>query len=421
MAVEYTVGITNRFLTLTSDDEDAELSLGKENVKEEKKDKKKLDKKVVKQGIKDAKQQPNKKEIVNEDNKKENKSDNRRGGDRGGRAPRGDNTRRENERNNQMSSGGPRERRDRDDKGDGQRRAGGFNSGGGGFRRDRDGGPKEGDLSAAREGGDRGGFGGRGRGGRGGRGRGGFGGGGGRGAGAGRKREFERRSGSDRSGQQSSVRPQEKREGGGSYNWGSATETGEEEKEVFPQSGEEPVADWADASPDPEKVENGDGEQEGGEKDDENKEEEQKEMSLEEWKELQGKYRSKMTFSVRKPGEGEKQGQWKNTMVLKKEEEEESLFTPKQVYEEKIKTSGRVKHTIDVDYQIAASDKGAPSRGRGGRGGGRGDGRRGRGEGRGGRGGFGNRGGRGGFGGQRDGSEPHFDLTATEEFPTLGN
>ena len=78
-----------------------------------------------------------------------------------------------------------------------------------------------------------------------------------------------------------------------------------------------------------------------------------------------------------------------------------------------------MKHTIDVDYHIA-SDKGSGGGGRGrggrGRGGGRG--------GRGGRGGFGGRGGRaGGFGGHQDSgsNEPRFDLTAAEEFPTLGN
>lgn len=99
----------------------------------------------------------------------------------------------------------------------------------------------------------------------------------------------------------------------------------------------------------------------------------------------------------------------------------------KQVYEEKIKTSGRVKHTIDVDYHIASNQGGGGGGGDGGgRGGGRGRGGRGRGGGRGGRGGrggFSGRGGRGGsFGSQQDSNkEPNFDLTAAEEFPTLGN
>lgn len=43
-------------------------------------------------------------------------------------------------------------------------------------------------------------------------------------------------------------------------------------------------------------------------------------MTLEEWKEIQEKIRAKINFQVRKPGEGEKKGQWKNTRVLQKTE-----------------------------------------------------------------------------------------------------
>lgn len=51
--------------------------------------------------------------------------------------------------------------------------------------------------------------------------------------------------------------------------------------------------------------------------------EEAKEMTFEEWKELQEKYRSKMSYDMRKPGEGEKKGQWKNTKVLTKKSDED--------------------------------------------------------------------------------------------------
>lgn len=75
MEVEYSIGIKNRFLTLTLDEEDPdEILLGKENLKEEKKDKKKQDKKAAKQVVKEVRQQTNKKEIVNDDNKKESKN-----------------------------------------------------------------------------------------------------------------------------------------------------------------------------------------------------------------------------------------------------------------------------------------------------------------------------------------------------------
>lgn len=132
------------------------------------------------------------------------KVDNRRDRERSNRGPRGDNTKRENERNAQMSYGGPREKKERDDRGDGSRRTGGFGGGErGGFRKEREPSTRDEGNSPGKEGGDRergerGGFGGRGRG-RGGRGRGGFGGGRGGPGGGGRKREFERRSGSDRS------------------------------------------------------------------------------------------------------------------------------------------------------------------------------------------------------------------------------
>lgn len=121
---------------------------------------------------------------------------------RGGRGK--SDVKRENEKNTRMTNG-PSERRDRGEYVPRERRGGGF---GGGFRRregsqgDPDSPDKEG---AERE---RGGFergrGGRGMRGGGGRGRGGFGGprgggGGGFGDRGGRKREFERRSGSDRS------------------------------------------------------------------------------------------------------------------------------------------------------------------------------------------------------------------------------
>lgn len=114
---------------------------------------------------------------------------------RGGRGK--SDVRRENEKNTRLTNG-PSERRDRDDNTPRERRGGGF---GGGFRR-RDG-PQGDTDSPDKEGAERErgvferGRGGRGSRGGGGRGRGGFGPRGG--GGFGRKREFERRSGSDRS------------------------------------------------------------------------------------------------------------------------------------------------------------------------------------------------------------------------------
>ena len=93
-----------------------------------------------------------------------------------------------------------------------------------------------------------------------------------------------------------------------------------------------------------------------------------------------------------------------------------SFFIPCQVIEEKIKTSGRVKQTVNIQVDFKGNNE--PRRGRGGSRGGRGErgsrgGRGGRGRGR----GFG-----GGFGGGRADSEDsgaNFALNS-EEFPTLG-
>jgi hypothetical protein len=60
-----------------------------------------------------------------------------------------------------------------------------------------------------------------------------------------------------------------------------------------------------------------------GDTEDADEEKEPKEMTLEEWKELQGKFRAKIRYEVRKPGEGEKKGQWKNTHMLQHRVDEE--------------------------------------------------------------------------------------------------
>ena len=65
----------------------------------------------------------------------------------------------------------------------------------------------------------------------------------------------------------------------------------------------------------------------------ESKEEEPviKEMTLDEWKNMQEKERAKAHFELRKAGEGEKKGQWKDTKVLKKTEKDENEFAARRV------------------------------------------------------------------------------------------
>jgi len=204
------------------------------------------------------------------------------------------------------------------------------------------------------------------------------------------------------------VKPQDKRDGGGQYNWGNPTEASGEDAEVFP---EKEVTDWAEASPDPDAVKETPDDSQGEDKENEETKEEEppKELSLEEWKMLQEKERVKASFDLRKPGEGEKKGMWKDTKVFKRTKEDEQQFAARRVIEERIKTSGRVKQVLDIPMDF----KGTSEPRRGGRGG--------RGE-RGSRGGRGGRGRGRGFGGRPDGGESgaNFDLNADEEFPTLG-
>ena len=74
------------------------------------------------------------------------------------------------------------------------------------------------------------------------------------------------------------------------------------------------------------------GEDKENEETKEEEEEAPKEMSLDEWKQLQEKERAKSSFELRKPGEGEKKGMWKDTKVLKKaDSEEEEQFASRRV------------------------------------------------------------------------------------------
>ncbi|XP_018113698.1 plasminogen activator inhibitor 1 RNA-binding protein isoform X2 [Xenopus laevis] len=145
----------------------------------------------------------------------------------------------------------------------------------------------------------------RGRGGPGGRG-----GRGGRGRGLGRgdgfdsrgKREFDRHSGSDRAG----PKHEEKRGGSGSHNWGTVKDELSEldqsaVTEEAPETEEQPAVDSENKENEAEEV----------------KEEGPKEMTLDEWKAMQDKDRSKVEFNIRKPNEGA-DGQWKKGFVLHK-------------------------------------------------------------------------------------------------------
>lgn len=219
--------------------------------------------------------------------------------------------------------------------------------------------------------------------------------GGGRGRGRGRglgrgdgfdsrgKREFDRHSGSDRSFSSSSLKPEDKRGGSGSHNWGTVKdELGELDQsavtEEAPEGDEQQVADSENKENEVEEV----------------KEEGPKEMTLDEWKAMQDKERAKAEFNIRKPNEGCDSSQWKKGFVLRKPKAEEKRFENEDVtpleYTVTTDESGLDHHfrkpanDITSQLEINFGDLGRPGRG---------------GRGRGGRGRGGNAGGGGGGGG----------------------
>lgn len=122
------------------------------------------------------------------------------------------------------------------------------------------------------------------------------------------KREFDRHSGSDRSG----LKHEDKRGGSGSHNWGTVKDelTDLDQSNVTeetPEGEEHPVADTENKENEVEEV----------------KEEGPKEMTLDEWKAIQNKDRAKVEFNIRKPNEGA-DGRWKKGFVLHKSKSEEA-------------------------------------------------------------------------------------------------
>lgn len=124
------------------------------------------------------------------------------------------------------------------------------------------------------------------------------------------KREFDRKSGSDKSG----VKPTEKRGGLGKSNWGNFTEDRTAQTETpAEQNNEEEALNHAN-----EEIENVE------------PVEEPKVLTLEEYRKQEQEKRLVPKYNIRKPGEGDTQ-QWKKGYVLKKDDEEEEHIV---VYEE---------------------------------------------------------------------------------------
>ncbi|XP_062259736.1 SERPINE1 mRNA-binding protein 1 isoform X2 [Platichthys flesus] len=230
---------------------------------------------------------------------------------------------------------------------------------------------------------------------------GGRGGRGGRGRGMGRgdgfdsrgKRDFERHSGGDKSlhhdvcppvcSHSSNQKVEEKRSGSGPHSWGNVKEeVSETEPTAAPETapeGEEPA---------PAGSENKENEAE------EVKTEGPKEMTLDEWKAMQDKERTKVEFNIRKPNEGA-DSQWKKGYVLHKSKSEDvcvekpvgAVIDPPEIEPEAPpvyqKPPGPIDESsehhfrkpandITSQLEINFGDLGRPGRGRGGARGGRG-------------------------------------------------
>lgn len=222
------------------------------------------------------------------------------------------------------------------------------------------------------------------------------------------KRDFDRHSGSDKTG----IKAVEKKDGGGAHNWGTINDDIYEPLNET-QNSEEGV------SPAAQETENLDPNTEAGEITDSPSkvEEEEQEMTLDEWKAMQKEARAQPTYTIRKAGEGVDDTQWKKTYELKKKQEKEVSDEESEEEDDEYQDK-RIPVGIDITFNDARRG------GRGGRGRGRGrgdfDGGRGRG-----RDGFPNRG-RGGFrgrgsdrGGNSTRKEPAYDPKDESEFPAL--
>ncbi|XP_039952138.1 plasminogen activator inhibitor 1 RNA-binding protein [Bactrocera tryoni] len=161
------------------------------------------------------------------------------------------------------------------------------------------------------------------------------------------KREFDRQSGSDKTG----VKAIDKRDGAGAHNWGSVKEAIDDVNKSDVEGGN--VTDKAEES--------------GNEQADQTPvEEETKELTLDEWK-AQKQQRVKPTFNIRKAGEGEDTTQWKKMVVLnnnkkKENESEEELEYDPAMYPQRV---GRQQRVLDIQFNFNDGRRGAGFGGRG--------------------------------------------------------
>lgn len=127
------------------------------------------------------------------------------------------------------------------------------------------------------------------------------------------KREFDRQSGSDKTG----IKAVDKRDGGGAHNWGSIKQQIDDSNKPDwePEQGKEKVKP-TEGSDNNGNVQQANKEQTAEQSaNNQTEEDEAKEITLDEWK-AQRANRSKPQFNIRKAGEGEDTSQWKKMVAL---------------------------------------------------------------------------------------------------------
>ncbi|XP_055714455.1 plasminogen activator inhibitor 1 RNA-binding protein-like [Phlebotomus papatasi] len=170
------------------------------------------------------------------------------------------------------------------------------------------------------------------------------------------KREFDRQSGSDKTG----VKAVDKRDGGGAHNWGSPKQ--EVIDELVPK---QHPAEWSEGET------RADG-QDGGATDEPvnqspNQDEETKELTLDEYKALRAGKSKPPQYNLRKAGEGEDLSQWQKMVALEAKRQSgvddgENDATAVQ------QRATRQKHILDIEFHFNDGRR-AGQMGRGGRGG----------------------------------------------------
>lgn len=177
------------------------------------------------------------------------------------------------------------------------------------------------------------------------------------------KREFDRQSGSDKTG----VKPIDKREGGGAHNWGSHKDIIEEVDK------NEADVSWGELAKEgkEEKEKDGNEIKENATETTENPavEEEPKQFTLDEWR-AQKANRQKPQYNLRKAGEGEDPSQWKKMYELNKKKEGQEEESEDEEYDasEYPQRVGRQKHILDIDIHFNDTRRGGVGgRTRGGR------------------------------------------------------